>query len=196
MMLYHMRMMVSHVQKPKRSDPSADSRMLGQRVKDLEAELSALRGELGTFRDLAARAQADLQNAKLRVEKEREDVGHFARETSLRRLIPILDHFQRAMRQVPEHIRSYEWVRGIAAIEQDFFKQVTEMGLAKIEAIGKPFDPLKHEMLFSGPGEEGKIIEVFEDGYELHGKVLRPAKVKVGQGKQEAEITEGVAQTA
>ena len=59
---------------------------------------------------------------------------------------------------------------------------MTELGLKKMDASGAVLDPVKHEVLQAGPGEKGKVLEVFEEGYELNGKVLRPAKVRVGDG--------------
>ena len=62
-------------------------------------------------------------------------------------------------------------------------KQMTGVGLVRMQSLGQTVDPLRHEVLSIAPGEEGKVIEVFEEGYELHGKVLRVAKVKAGNGE-------------
>lgn len=149
----------------------------------LQQELKTLQDELNRFRDMAARAQADLQNAKARVERESDELRKFAGEQMIRRMLPTLDNFQRAFQHVPAELQSHEWVKGVAAIEQDLMKQMNDAGLTRMQSLDVHVDPAKHEVLMTGSGEDGKVIEVFEEGYELNGKVLRPSKVRVGDGK-------------
>lgn len=158
------------------SDPAAD-------IEALQTELKTLQEELNRFRDLAARAQADLQNAKARVERESDELRKFAGEQMIRRILPTLDNFQRAFQHVPAELQSHEWVKGVAAIEQDLMKQMADAGLTRMQSLGTHVDPSKHEVLMTGAGEDGKVIEVFEEGYEMNGKILRPSKVRVGDGK-------------
>ncbi|OGJ79088.1 nucleotide exchange factor GrpE [Candidatus Peribacteria bacterium RIFOXYC1_FULL_58_8] len=152
----------------------------------LRAEADALRRESAQLKDMAGRAQADLQNAKDRLERERQDVSKFALEGTLRRLLPTIDNFQRAFTHLPADLKDHDWVKGVAAIEQELVRQVTDLGLQKMESLGAVLDPTQHEVLQTGPGEQGKVIEVFEEGYVFNGKVLRPAKVRVGDGGQAA----------
>ncbi|MBI3332402.1 nucleotide exchange factor GrpE [Candidatus Peregrinibacteria bacterium] len=165
---------------PPKKDPGKDPKILA-----LEGQVAELTTQLKKLTDLAGRAQADLQNAKIRMEKDRDDLGKFATESVLKKLLPVIDHFQRAFQHLPEDLKDHEWVKGVAAIEQDFTRLLSELGLRKIESLGADVDTAKHEVLTIGPGEEGKILEVFEEGYELNGRVLRPAKVKVGDGMME-----------
>lgn len=151
----------------------------------LKAQIAALQKEADRLKDIAGRAQADLQNAKERLARDREEMCKFALEGALKRLLPVIDNFQRAFQYLPEDLKNHDWVKGVAAIEQDLVKQTSELGLKKIDALGAPLDPVKHEVLQAGPGEESKVLEVFEEGYEFNGKVLRPAKVKVGTGEGE-----------
>ena len=144
----------------------------------------AAKAEIDRWKDVAARAQADLQNAKARMEKDRSDMAKFAGEGVIARLLPTLDNFHRAFAQIPADLQGKEWVKGVQAIEQDLMKQMAAAGLTRMQSLGQTVDPLKHEALMTGPGEEGKITEVFDEGYELHGKVLRHAKVRVGDGSK------------
>ncbi len=137
-------------------------------------------GEIAKWKDLAARAQADLQNAKERLKREREEIGAFASEQFIRPLLPTLDNFQRAFLHLPEELKNHEWVKGVTAIEQELLKRVQEAGLKKIGTVGEPVNADLHEVLLTAPGEENTVLEVLENGYELNGKVLRPAKVKAG----------------
>jgi molecular chaperone GrpE len=152
---------------------------------ELEAKIKELSEQIAKLTDIAGRAQADLQNAKIRLEKSREEMGKFAAEETLRRLLPVIDNFQRAFQHLPEDLKNHEWVKGIVAIEQDLMRHLGSMGLSRMESLGRPVDPSRHEILMTGEGEDGKVIEVFEEGFELHGRVLRPAKVKAGQSVAE-----------
>ncbi|GEM_PF-604933 len=148
---------------------------------------NALQEELQKLRDLAGRAQADLQNAKARAEREASDIRAFATESIIRRLLPTLDNFQRAFQHVPDDLQGHEWVKGVAVIEQELMRTVTDAGLKRMDSMGTVVDPQFHEVLTMGPGQEGIVTEVFEEGYLLHGKVLRPAKVRAGDGAAAAE---------
>ncbi len=153
-------------------------------VAALKQEIATLKDELARFKDLAGRAQADLQNAKARVEREGDELRKFASEKMILRILPTLDNFQRAFQQVPSDISSHEWVKGVSAIEQDLMKQMSDAGLKRMQSNGQPVDAARHEILTVGSGPIDTVVEVFEEGYELNGKVLRPAKVKVGDGTE------------
>jgi molecular chaperone GrpE len=150
----------------------------------LQQQITDLQAELGKARDLAARAQADLQNAKARVERDADDLRKYASEGMIRRILPTLDNFQRAFQHVPAELKDHEWVKGVSAIEADLMKQMEAAGLKRMDSLGALVDPNRHEVLALGPGEAEKVCEVFEEGYELNGKVLRPAKVKAGDGTE------------
>lgn len=160
-------------------------------IEELQQQIALLQEELSKFKDLAGRAQADLQNAKARVEREADEMRKFAGEHLIRRMLPTLDNFQRAFLQQPD-LKKYEgacpelveWVKGVAAIEQDLMQQMTAAGLKRMQSLGQHVDPSKHEILSAGPGAIDTVTEVFDEGYELHGKVVRPAKVRVGDGSE------------
>jgi len=148
-----------------------------------DAKIVALEQELAKFKELAARAQADLQNAKDRMQKEAADMRAFAAAGMVQQLLPVLDHFQRAFAHLPADLKDHEWVKGVQAMEQDLLRKLMDAGLKKIECVGQPVDLAKHEVLQVGPGGKDTVIDVFEDGYEFSGRVLRAAKVKVGNGE-------------
>ncbi len=151
-------------------------------VVQLKEQMKELTAKLAQMTDMAARAQADLQNAKIRMQKDGDEIRKFAAEMFLRKLLPTIENFQRAFTHLPADLKIHEWVKGITAIEQELMRQMNEMGLVKMECLGQQVDTARHEVLTLGPGKEGEIIDVLEDGYELNGKVLRPAKVRVGDG--------------
>ncbi len=162
----------------------AQAKASDDQLSKLQQKIAELEKQLAVLKETAARAQADLQNAKVRMEKEASEMRKFAGEMSLIKLIPIIDNFQRAFDHLPSELKDHQWVKGVEAIEKDLMKQVTEMGLKKIPSLGLPVDPHKHEVLMTADGEEGIIQGVTEEGWELHDKVLRAAKVIVGSGKE------------
>lgn len=173
----------------KPADPSQDddlaAKVQAAQAKDskvfvLEKKVEELTEQLKKASEVASRAQAELQNVKIRLEREAGELRKFAAEAVLVKLIPTIDNLQRALKSLPKDLESNAWVKGIVALEQDFLKQVGEMGLKRFESLGQPLDGERHEVLMQGSGKAGTVIEVLEDGYELHGKVVRAAKVKAG----------------
>ena len=144
--------------------------------------VKALGEELARMKELAARAQADLQNARERMRREAQEVRAFALEGMFLKLLPTVDNLRRAFDHLPADLAAHEWVRGLRAVEQAMAKDFADSGLRKMECMGQAADPHRHEVLASRPGAKDVILAVVGDGYELHGKMLRPAKVIVGDG--------------
>lgn len=171
-------------------NPAGDSlelQVLQRQLEDLQAQVAAMtserdaaNAEAAKMKDLAARSQADLQNAKARVDRERSELAVFALEAMLKKLLPTIDSFQRAFQHLPEELKNHEWVKGVTAIEKQLLKELEGAGLRRMSSLGAQADPHRHEVLQQGPGTKDTVTEVFEEGYELGGRVLRPAKVKVG----------------
>lgn len=154
---------------------SGSSPQAQDRVAELEAQVQRLT-------DIAARAQADLQNAKARMERDAKEIRQFAAENILLKLLPTIDNLQRGFQHLPADLAGHDWVKGMQAAEQEMMRQLGELGLKKMETMGQPLDALRHEVLMTAPGAEHTVVQVLEDGYELHGKVIRPARVKAGDG--------------
>ncbi len=141
-----------------------------------EEQLEALQVQVAKLTDIAARAQADLQNSKIRMEREAEDLRKYALVPLLIRLLPVRDDLARA---------AESGEKGVKQILDKLDKVFGATGLQRMEVLGKRFDPAKHEIVNGGPGEKDVVMAVHEEGYELHGRVLRPAKVQVGDGHGE-----------
>lgn len=128
------------------------------------------------------RAQADYQNLRRRAEQEREELARFANAQLILHLLPIVDDLERALDNLDAKLTSFTWVEGIHIIERKLHAVLELMGVAEIEAEGRPFDPNLHEALLYGEGEEGIVLQEIQRGYMLHGRILRPSLVKVGEG--------------
>ncbi|MDA1060870.1 MAG: nucleotide exchange factor GrpE [bacterium] len=143
-------------------------------------ELEKLRKDLEEMTELAKRTMADMQNLKRRQEEERKLLITLANVDLLRQTLPILDNLDRASQHVPEGAE--EWFKGVEMSINQLHQIYNELGLVAMETLNKPFDPDLHEALAQGPGEKDTVIEELEKGYMLGNKVIRHAKVKVGDG--------------
>ena len=132
------------------------------------------------------RAQADFINYKRRVEQEKEETSRFANSQLLLSLLPVLDDFERAFGSLPNRPSKQSWVAGFKLIERKLRSDFEAQGLSPIDAIGEPFDPYQHEAIRQDKGPEGIIIEEVQKGYKFHDRVIRPSKVVVGNGEDEA----------
>jgi molecular chaperone GrpE len=131
------------------------------------------------------RAQADFINYKRRSEQERDEIGQFANSVLILNLLPILDDWERALASIPDDAANTSWVDGIRLIERKLRAVLEAEGLSPITAVGEPFDPTQHEAAMQGKGKEGIVIAELQKGYKFHDRVIRPAKVVVGNGEEE-----------
>jgi len=145
----------------------------------LEEEKGKAEGYLANWQ----RAQADFVNYKRRNEQDKEELSKFATASLILSLLPILDDFERASASAPHKAAKTEWSNGIILIEQKLRDTLKAQGLEPIEALGKPFDPAFHEAVRQEPGEDGAVLAEIQKGYLLNDKLLRPAKVIVGNGE-------------
>lgn len=127
------------------------------------------------------RTRADFDNFRRRTRQEREELVQFATKKLLADLLPVLDNFDRAL-QALEGVDEPQMKQGIEMVHRQLRQVLHQYGVTEMEALGAPFDPAQHEAVMQEQveGEEpGRVLEVLQKGYLLHGKVLRPAMVKV-----------------
>jgi molecular chaperone GrpE len=137
------------------------------------------------------RTQADFINYKRRNEQERLEFNSFANAGLVRQILPVLDDMERALNAVPEEYAGEDWVEGVRLVERKFKTILEGQGVKPITALGETFDPNYHEALRQDKGKEGIILEEIQKGYMLNDRLLRPARVVVGNGKgEEAGIDE------
>ncbi len=162
-----------------------------------ENTLERLQQDLDLAMNGWKRAQADFENYKKRKESESQELIQFAREVTVAKLLPTLDSLEQALRHMPiEEIqesriknqaffdRYQKWQEGILATLNQLDKALAEMGVKKIESLGKKFDPNFHEAVKEAPGEQdGVVVEELQSGFELNGKVIRPSQVIISKKK-------------
>ncbi|MGE4357134.1 MAG: nucleotide exchange factor GrpE [Candidatus Omnitrophota bacterium] len=142
------------------------------------------------YYDRLLRLGAEFENARRRMQKEKEEFISFANHKLLSDLLPIVDDFERLL----EGLKNNEVDEGIATGVKMIWKRLYEVleknGLERMKVIGEKFDPTKHEAIMvieTDEYPEDSIVEEIRSGYLLHQRVLRPAVVKVAKRKQGTE---------
>jgi molecular chaperone GrpE len=146
-----------------------------------EAEVAKISGELNELRQTLMRRQADFDNYRKRIEKERADDAKRHTARVVEGLIPIIDGFEHALAAHRE--AEYEnYRKGFELIYKQLVDTVTRLGIERMDPLGEQFDPHSHQAMDrteTVQHEDGTILQVFQPGYVFHGRVLRPAMVRV-----------------
>lgn len=119
------------------------------------------------------RAVADYQNLKRRSEQERLDVIKYANLNLIKDLLPVVDNFVALLKHTDD--------KGLKITVNHFIEVLKMQGLQKIDVLGKDFDPNICEAIEVVKGKPNKVIEVLQNGYTYNGRLVRPARVKVGK---------------
>lgn len=151
----------------------------------LEQSLAAEKKRAEDYLSSWQRAQADFINYKRRMEQDRLEFNKFASASALQAILPVLDDMERALAAIPPEYADRDWVEGVRLVERKFRAALEMQGVKPILALGMAFDPNFHEAVRQDKGPEGMVVQEFQKGYTLNGKLLRPAKVVVGNGKED-----------
>jgi len=146
----------------------------------IQAELEQTRAKLDEMMDISRRALADLQNYKKRSEEEKNAFVSFANAELVSSILPALNNFERALKHDP---KDAEWAKGVEQIYRQLSGELGRRGLTAINAQGQKFDPRLHEALLTAPGEKDIVLEELEKGWMLGDRVIKPTRVKVGNGE-------------
>ncbi|WP_353183119.1 nucleotide exchange factor GrpE [Parapedobacter lycopersici] len=159
------------------TEPSSDTAETATAEEQLTAELKEAN-------DKYIRLYAEFDNYKRRVAKERLELMQTAGKDIMASLLPLIDDFDRALKAMETATEVDTIKEGISLVSHKLKNTLAQKGLKAMESIGKPFDPELQEAITSVPvpdeDQKGKVIDEIEKGYYLHDKVLRHAKVVVG----------------
>ncbi len=157
---------------------------------DTEAGASSteIRGDrvLAEVADLSnrlIRAQADFENYRRRMTREKEELAVYANQKLLLKFLPVLDNLERAL-STPKVEGDDKLRQGVELTARSFRDALTSEGLVTIEAVGQPFDPNTHEAVMtveSADHEDGTVVMEFQKGYKLGDRVIRPTMVQVSK---------------
>lgn len=184
--------MSSHSHKQKEADPEALQPVDPPAPKNegavAEADAAAfaeqvqkLRAEKQELTDTLVRRQADFENYRKRIEKERHHDRHRAAEAIIEHLLPVLDAFDRALADSSDSAY-VEYRKGFELIRRQLWETLAKQGLVRIEPLGQQFNPHYHHAIARVETTEhadGIVIGELQPGYMFHDKVLRPAMVRV-----------------
>ena len=151
----------------------------------LKEQVETAQAEVAEMKDQMLRNRADLENTRKRLIRDKEDAVKYANSTLIKDLLEPLDDFGRAL-EAAESTEDYKKVHDgvVMANSQIFGILERNWGLERIEASDKEFNPEEHEacmVVADDSLEHEMVLEEFSTGYKLHGRVLRPTKVKVGK---------------
>lgn len=150
----------------------------------MEERLEQAEARAAEYMDSWKRAAADYQNFKKQQERERQNWIALSNAALLMKVLPVIDDLDTAVMKVENEIRKTAWFEGVALILKKLDNALEEIGVTEIDAKGKKFDPNLHEAVLEEDDEKtesGHITDVIQRGYQLNGKLIRPAMVKVAR---------------
>jgi molecular chaperone GrpE len=160
---------------------SAEAKEVVEETARADADVEKLAADLEDLRQTLLRRQADFDNYRKRIEKERAEDAKRTTARVIEGLIPVIDGFEHALAAHRE--AEYEnYRKGFELIYKQLLDHVKRLGVERTEPVGKPFDPHLHQAMDRTETTEhpdGTILQVFQPGYVFHGRVLRPAMVRV-----------------
>ncbi len=150
----------------------------GDQIKKLKEKLKDAEGKAKEYLDNWQRAQAEFVNLRKRDEEDKASFVKFAKSDVLAELVPVLDSFELALKH---------GAKDIEPVYNQFLKILRNHGLTEINPLNETFDPHQHEAVGMVPTDkaedDNRVLEVFQKGYMLADRVIRPAKVRVGEYK-------------
>jgi molecular chaperone GrpE len=163
------------------ADSSPEINQVDAEYANADAEVGKLAKDLEDLRQTLLRRQADFDNYRKRVEKERSEDSRRSTARVIEALIPVVDSFDQALasHREPEYAN---YRKGFELIHKQLLDNIAKLGAERIEPVGMTFDPHLHQAMDrteTTEKDEGTILQVFQPGYVFHGRVLRPAMVRV-----------------
>ncbi|HUN27559.1 MAG TPA: nucleotide exchange factor GrpE [Steroidobacteraceae bacterium] len=160
------------------TEPSA-----GAQLGELQRALSEAEERASSVRDQYLRSLAEIDNVRKRAQREIDNASRFGLERFAQELLPVKDSLELAVASGPKS-DARGLIEGQAATLQLLAKAFGKLGISEIDPRGEPFDPTRHEAVLmqeSDSAEPNSVLQVVQRGYELNGRLLRPARVIVAK---------------
>ena len=164
------------------SEVTVEEPIILEPIEVLEKDLQETKNDLDEQKDKFIRLQAETDNFRKRLSREKEEFSQYANERLFKELIPIFDNFERALEDPSNEIKSLK--EGLDMILKQFSTFLEKEKIEPIKAIGEKFNPEFHEALTSEESndhEEDTIISQFVKGYTINNRVLRPSQVIIAK---------------
>ena len=142
----------------------------------------ALRDKITTLEDKVKRQMAEFDNFRKRTTKEKEQMFSMGEKSVIEKMLPVVDNFERGLAAVPEAEKGSAIASGMEMIYKQLMKQLEDLGVKPIEAVGKEFDPNFHNAVMQVESEElesGVVAQEYQKGYTYHDTVIRHSMVGV-----------------
>ena len=155
---------------------------------------SGLQAELEDMRKQLLYAQAETQNVRRRMEKDAQDARAYAATNFARDVLSVADNLARALTAIPPAMREQEGtkalVTGIEMTVKELENVFQRNGITKIESIGTPLDPNRHQAMVELPSDQpaGTIVQEMQAGYMIKDRLLRPALVGVAKASEQPRV--------
>ena len=149
-------------------------------------EMQKLQAERDELYQRLARATADFQNTRKRLETEFDQRMQYANSNLIKSLLPVIDNFERALAIDPSKTDPASILKGMQIVHDQWMNVLKQQEVEEIAPKpGEPFDPERHQALMQEDGgkhKPGSVVRTLQKGYALHGRTLRPAQVGVAKG--------------
>jgi molecular chaperone GrpE len=151
---------------------------------ELEAEIERLKDELQQTKEQSLRAMADAQNIRRRAEQDVEKAHKFGLERFISELLPVADNLERSLEAAAANSDLKTLIEGVELTLKTLQNSLEKQQLMPVNPVGEPFDPQLHQAMTAianADCEPNTVLNVFQKGYTLHGRLLRPAMVVVSK---------------
>jgi molecular chaperone GrpE len=170
------------------SGPGGKTKEMKRQLAAAEEALESAKKDARDANERYLRQAAEMENVQRRHRQDRQEQLLYGNAELIKRILPVLDNFHRALEHAPESAASDpavgQWVNGALMVVRQFEDLLESVGVEAIEAEGKPFDPSVHQAVVAEPSDQhqdGEVIAELQRGYRLRDRVLRPSMVKVAQ---------------
>ncbi len=159
------------------------------------ARITELEAEAQEFRDKWLRSEAEMANVRARAKRDADDARQFAVQKFARDVVEAADNLRRGLDQLPAATPGEPEIAaklrdGFEGVERSFLSLLERNGIARVDAVGKPFDANLHQAMAEQPSAEhapGTVMQAWTAGWTLNGRLLRPAMVVVAKAAEGAE---------
>lgn len=155
-------------------EPRIEKKVKADPAKKLEGKINELTADL-------QRVHADFVNYKRRTQEDQSQIMTAAKQAVISRFLPLVDNLERALGQLPKELEANTWAQGVSQIAKQMETVLKELGVERISAVGKEFDPHMHEAMSveDGSGKKEVVSEEIQTGWKMGDQIIRPSLVKV-----------------
>jgi len=137
--------------------------------------------QIAELTEALLRERADAMNVRRRAEEDRIKLGGFYKSLIVKELLPVIDNFERALKNVPTELAENDYIKGVQGVVKQFEDTMIKIGVERIKTVGEHFNPELHEAISmeEGEGDTEVVTEELQAGYKVGDEIIRHAMVKV-----------------